>query len=94
MPFDLVVAISMHFYERCQTKEKFEITDLRRREILHLRSVCPFWLFFGVQNFELQYFLFFFWGGGGGAQKTEYFWRYEDFVDIFLGNHKIGLYYI
>ena len=44
-------------------------------------------LFFGVQNFEFQYF----WGfskkkknGGGG---------YEDFVDIFWGcHHKIGLY--
>ena len=36
-------------------------------------------LFFGVQNFEFQYFwgfsiFFFFWGGG-----------YEDFVDIFGG---------
>ena len=45
-------------------------------------------LFFGVQNFEFQYFLGFFkqkiWGGGGG---------YENFVDIFLEcHHKIGLY--
>ena len=58
-------------------KEMFEISDLRRREILLLRSVCPFvpkrggggggdtlifsyirrpGLFFGVQNFEIQYF--------------------------------------
>ena len=26
---------------------------------------------------------------GGG---TEFFWDYEDFVDIFWGHHKIGLY--
>ena len=42
MTFDLVVTISMHFYERCQTKEIFEISDFRRREILHLRPVCLF----------------------------------------------------
>ena len=43
MHLDLVVTISLHFYERCQTKrEMFEISDLRRREILHLRPVCPF----------------------------------------------------
>ena len=41
-------------------------------------------LFFGVQNFEFQYF--------GGFQKTEYFGGYEDFVDIFRGHYKIGLY--
>ena len=78
-------------------KEMFEISDLGRREILHLRSVCPFFtqgggggrgsliisyirrlgLFFGVQNFEFQYFL--------GFQKTEFFWGYEDFGDIFFG---------
>ena len=28
----------------------------------------------------------------GGFQKNEYFLGYEDFVDIFLGHHKIGLY--
>ena len=33
---------------------------------------------FLVQNFEFQYFL--------GFQKNEYFWGYEDFVDIFLGS--------
>ena len=27
-----------------------------------------------------------------GFQKNEYFWGYEDFVDIFWGHHKIGLY--
>ena len=61
-------------------KEMFEISDQRRREILLLRSVCPFvprgggggddtlifsyirkpGLFYGVQNFEFQYFLGFF----------------------------------
>ena len=44
-------------------------------------------LFWGVQNFEFQYFFF---GGGGRVQITEYFWGYEDFVDIFWGHHKIG----
>ena len=28
----------------------------------------------------------------GGFQKNEYFLGYEDFVDIFWGHHKIGLY--
>ena len=28
----------------------------------------------------------------GGFQKKEYFLVYEDFVDIFRGHHKIGLY--
>ena len=27
----------------------------------------------------------------GGFQKTEYFWGYEDIVDIFWSHHKIGL---
>ena len=39
--------------------------------------------FFGVQNFEFQYF---FWGGGG-VQKNKYFLGYEDCVDIFGGHH-------
>ena len=32
----------------------------------------------------------------GGFQKNEYFWGvvYEDFVDIFRGHHKIGLYLV
>ena len=46
----------------------------------------------GVQNSEFQYFFFFFFlgggGGGGGVQKNEYFWGYEDFVDIFGGSSK------
>ena len=28
----------------------------------------------------------------GGFQKYEYFWGYEDFVDIFGGHHKIEPY--
>ena len=78
-------------------KEMFEISDLRR-EILHLRSVClSVWgggggvllyfhafvgsgYFWGFKIFEFQYLGG---GGGGGGQKTEYFWGYEDFVDIF-----------
>ena len=28
----------------------------------------------------------------GVLRKNEFFWRYEDFVDIFGGHHKIGLY--
>ena len=52
--------------------------------------------FFGVPNFEFQYFFFFFFfwgGGGGGVQKNDYFLGYEDFVDIIWGRHNnyIGL---
>ena len=44
--------------------------------------------FFGVQNFEFQYFFLFFFWGGGGVQNS--FFRggggvYEDFVYIFCG---------
>ena len=40
---------------------------------------------FLVQNFEFHYlFIFFFWGGG--VQRNEYFFGYEDFVDIFWGS--------
>ena len=58
--------------------------------ILTFVYIRRLWLFFGVQNFEFQYFLgfskkIFFLGGGGGG--------YEDFVDNILGCHrKIGLY--
>ena len=44
-------------------------------------------------NFNIYLFFFFFFGGGGGGQITEYFWGYEDFVDIFGGHHKIRLYF-
>ena len=40
--------------------------------------ICRLGSFFGVQNFEFQ--------------KNEYFWGYEDFVDIFEDFHIIGLY--
>ena len=76
----------------------FEISDLRR-EILHLRSICLFpplgvLLYFHAYvgsgyfgGFKILNFNIF-----GGFQKTEYFWGYEDFVDIIWGHHKIGLY--
>ena len=40
--------------------------------------------FFWAQNFVFHYI----WG----LSKNEYCWGYEDFVDIFGGHHKIGLY--
>ena len=40
--------------------------------------------FFLVQNSEFQYFL--------GFSENDYFFGYEDFVDIFWGHHKIRLY--
>ena len=63
-------------------KEMFEISDLRRREVFHLRSVCfppvgrgtlifsyirRLGLCFGVQNFEFQYF--------GGFSENSIFLR-------------------
>ena len=85
MPFDLVVTISMHFYERCQTKR--DVWNFRSEKKGDSPYVCPFppcvgsgyFLGFKILNFNI----FFFGGGGGGVQKTEYFWGYEDFVDIF-----------
>ena len=41
--------------------------------------------FFGVQNFEFQYLR--------GFSEKRIFWGYQDFVDIFWGHHKIGLYF-
>ena len=39
--------------------------------------------------------IFFFCGGGGGSEKLMSFkLGYEDFVDIFRGHHKIGLYLV
>ena len=40
MTFDLVVTIYTLMRGAIQ-KEMFESSDLRRREILHIRSVCP-----------------------------------------------------
>ena len=70
-------------------KEMFEISDLRRREILHLRSVCPFipqWVGGGgtlIFSYIHRLWLFL------GVQSFEF--RYfggfsEDFVDIFGGS--------
>ena len=41
--------------------------------------------FWGVQNFECQYF----WGF---SEKNDYLLGYEDFVDILWGHHKSGLF--
>ena len=75
-------------------KDRFEISHLRRRENLLLRSVWPFvprggvilWYF----HTYIQHSPGYFWGFKilnfnilGGFQKTEY---YEDFVDTFLGS--------
>ena len=84
-------------------KEMFEISDLRRREILHLRFVCLFPPGGGGGGVLLYFHAYVgsgcFWGFKilnfnilGGFQKTEYFWGYEDFVDIFGGHHKIRPY--
>ena len=56
-----------------------------RGSTLIFSYICRLGSFFGVQNFEFQYF----WG----FQKKKYFLGYEDFVDIFWGHHKIGLYF-
>ena len=47
--------------------------------------ICRLGLFWGVQSFIFQYF-------GGGFRKLNIFGGIEDFVDIFGGHHKIGLY--
>ena len=62
--------------------EMFEISDLRR-EILHLRFVCLFPAPGGGGGYSYIF---------GGFHKTEYVWGYKDFVDIFWGHQKIGLY--
>ena len=74
-------------------KEMSEISDLRRMEILHLRSNCPWggwggysYIFihtqaraiFFIKNFEFQY--------SWGFSENWIFWWYEDFVNIFLGS--------
>ena len=48
----------------------------------YIRRLGPF---FGVKNFEFRYFL-------GGFWKINIIFGYENFVDIFWGLHKIGLY--
>ena len=43
--------------------------------------------FGSFRGFEISNFIIL-----GGFQKNEYFWGYGDFVDIFGGHHKVGLY--
>ena len=43
--------------------------------------------FLGVQSFEFQFFLVF------SFQKKEYFWGYDEIVDIFGGYHKTELFF-
>ena len=86
MTFDLVVAISMHFYERCHTKRDVcNFRFVRRREILHLRAVCQFVTrggggggvysdIFIIRTLVHLLLLFFFWGGGGQNFSLQYFW--------------------
>ena len=69
-------------------KEMFGISDLRRSEILHLRSICPprdigSGYFMGVQNFEFQYFSF---------RKLNIFWGMKILWIFFGGHHIIRLY--
>ena len=72
-------------------KDMFDISDLRRREILHLMSVCLFFSPGGrgysdifirclgyLLGFKILNFIIFW-----VFQKTEYFWGCKDFVDIF-----------
>ena len=66
MTFDLVVTIG------AKQKEMFEISDLRRREILLLRSVCPF-----VPKGEV--------GGGGGGGGDTLIFSYIRKPGLFLG---------
>ena len=49
----------------------------------YIRSLSPVIFFlFKILNFNIF----------GGFQKNKYFLGYENFVDIFWGHHKIGLY--
>ena len=80
-------------------KEMFEISDLRGRGILHLRSVCLFvpqerrgiLIFSYIRRlgqffFSVQNFEFqYFWG----FHKTEYFWGMKILWILFWGHHKI-----
>ena len=65
-------------------KKMFEISDLRRREILHL-SVCfsPEGGGGGGKGRGYSIFSYMHFNIFGCFQKTEYFWGFEDFVDIF-----------
>ena len=83
-------------------KEMFAISDLRRREIIHLRSICPFfrgrgysYIFIHTYYVGLGYFWGFkilnfniFWV----LQKTEFFGGMKILWIYFGGHHKTGLY--
>ena len=87
-------------------KEMLKILGLRRREILHLRSVCLFVPRLGRGGggggsdiFHTYLGLCYFFGFDffefqyfGGFQKTEYFWGMKILWIFFWGHHKIGLY--
>ena len=87
-------------------KEMFEISDLRRREILHLRSVCPFFpqgvgrtlIFSYIRRLQLffgvQNFEFHYpiFLGGGGYRNLNIFGGMKILLISILGHHKIGLY--
>ena len=61
-------------------KEMFEISDLRRREILHLRSVCPC----VTQRGE---------GGGGGTLIFSYIRRPGLFLGVKILNFNIFVFF-
>ena len=42
-------------------------------------------------GFKILNFNIYFWGGVEAGSKNEYFAGYENFVNIFGGNHKTGL---
>ena len=42
--------------------------------------------FWGFKNLNFNIY--------GDSQKTEYFLEYEEFVDFFVGHHKVGLYLV
>ena len=47
----------------------------------YIRRLVPFFRF-KILNFDIF----------GGFQRNNYFFGYENFVDIFWGHHKIGFY--
>ena len=73
-------------------KEMFAISDLRRREILHLRSVCQFVTRGGGGGGYSDIFIIgtlrLFFLGGVKILHFNTFWGVseEDFVDIILGS--------
>ena len=64
----------------------FEISDLRKREILYLRSVCP------PREVGCGYFYFFSLIFFGFFRKLNIFVCMKILWIFFVGHHKIGLY--